>query len=87
MTQCQKPKQKNHCLTYSKNKIMKRIIIVAFSMLMIGSSVYAKRFVSRAESGEIVSRTVLSSVEAPVKQDNGNADPAKIDQWFKEHIH
>lgn len=22
-----------------------------------------------------------------VKQDNGNADPAKIDQWFKEHIH
>ncbi|MCQ2370192.1 MAG: hypothetical protein MJ007_06930 [Paludibacteraceae bacterium] len=53
---------------------MKRIIIVAFSMLMIVCSVYAKRYISRAESGESVSRTVISNVAVPVKQNKETAN-------------
>lgn len=74
MTQCQKLKLKNHCLTYSKNKIMKKILLLTFSILMICGSVYAKRFVSRAESGESVSRTVISNVAVPVKQNKETAN-------------
>lgn len=74
MTLCQNQSLKILCLIYSTNKIMKKILIVTISMLMIGGSVYAKRFVSRAESGEIVSRTVLTNTTSSVKMSTGNTN-------------